>query len=44
MKKIAIETRCPFCGAINHIVVSETDYDRWISGGTCTECFSLSDG
>jgi len=39
MKKITIETRCPFCGAINHVVVSEADYDRWISGALVQNAF-----
>lgn len=39
MKKIAIEVRCPFCGAINHIAVFETDYDRWIDGELVQNAF-----
>ena len=39
MKKITIETRCPFCGAINHVAVFEADYDRWIDGELVQNAF-----
>lgn len=39
MKKIAIEVRCQFCGAINQVAVFEADYDRWIDGALVQNAF-----
>lgn len=39
MKKIAIETRCPLCGATNRVIVFDADCDRWIDGELVQNAF-----
>lgn len=39
MKKVIIETRCPFCGHITKIAVFKADFEKYTNGELVQNCF-----
>lgn len=38
---VEITKVCPFCGKVNHLIVNEEMYNRWISGESIQRVFPM---